>query len=84
MNISDCASCSQAPQMVASNANCVDCGAAPADPNGIPTLTPGQTVDQVVAMLGTPKNIVNLGARQIYLYNDMRVTFLAGQLSDVR
>jgi len=48
------------------------------------SITRGQTPDQVVAALGNPTGIVDLGLRKIYVYNNMKVTFLAGRLSDVR
>jgi hypothetical protein len=44
----------------------------------------GQTPDQVKAALGTPDKIVNLGPKQIYLYKDLKVTFLNGRVSDVQ
>jgi hypothetical protein len=44
----------------------------------------GQTPDQVKASLGNPEKIVNLGAKQIYVYKDLKVTFLNGKVSDVQ
>ncbi len=44
----------------------------------------GQTADQVKAALGNPEKIVNLGAKQIYVYKDLKVTFLNGKVSDVQ
>ena len=44
----------------------------------------GQTPDQVKAALGQPEKIVNLGAKQIYVYKDLKVTFLKGKVSDVQ
>ena len=44
----------------------------------------GQTPDQVKAALGPPDKIVNLGAKQIYVYKDLKVTFLNGKVSDVQ
>jgi len=44
----------------------------------------GQTPDQVKAALGVPDKIVNLGAKQIYVYKDLKVTFLNGKVSDVQ
>jgi hypothetical protein len=44
----------------------------------------GQTPEQVKAALGTPEKIVNLGAKQIYVYKDLKVTFLNGKVSDVQ
>ena len=44
----------------------------------------GQTPDQVKAALGQPDKIVNLGAKQIYVYKDIKVTFMNGKVSDVQ
>jgi hypothetical protein len=48
------------------------------------TIEKGQTTDQVQAALGKPEKIVNLGTKQIYIYKDMKVTFLNGKVSDVQ
>jgi hypothetical protein len=48
------------------------------------SINVGQTIDQVTAALGTPVKIVNLGAKKIYVYKDMKVTFLNGTVSDVQ
>ena len=56
--------------------------AAPAGPP--PSIDLGQTIDQVTASLGQPKNIVNLGAKKIYVYKDMKITFKDGKVSDVQ
>jgi len=44
----------------------------------------GQTPDQVRAALGPPEKIVNLAPKQIYVYKDLKVTFLYGKVSDVQ
>ncbi|MGB9233023.1 MAG: hypothetical protein WCC04_01315 [Terriglobales bacterium] len=44
----------------------------------------GQTTDQVKASLGQPDKIVNLGSKQIWVYKDLKVTFLNGKVSDVQ
>ena len=44
----------------------------------------GQTIDQVVAALGQPEKAVNLGSKQIYVYKDLKVTFLNAKVSDVQ
>ncbi len=44
----------------------------------------GQTPDQVTAAIGQPDKIVNLGTKQIYVYKDIKVTFLNGKVSDVQ
>jgi hypothetical protein len=55
--------------------------APPAEPQ---TIQLGQSTDDVVAALGQPDKIVNLGAKQIYVYKDLKVTFLKGKVSDVQ
>ena len=52
----------------------------PADPTQIGL---GQTVDQVTAALGQPTKIVKAGAKQIYIYKELKVTFVNGKVSDV-
>jgi hypothetical protein len=54
---------------------------APAEPQQI---AKGQTPEQVKAALGNPDKIVNLGAKLIYVYKDLKVTFLDGKVSDVQ
>ncbi len=48
------------------------------------TIQLGQSIDEVVAAIGQPDKIVNLGAKQIYVYKDLKVTFLKGKVSDVQ
>jgi hypothetical protein len=58
-------------------------GAAPA-PAQPASIQLGQTIDQVVAALGQPEKTVNLGSKQIYVYKDLKVTFLDGKVTDVQ
>jgi len=44
----------------------------------------GMTPDQVEGALGKPDKKVTLGAKQIYIYKDMKVTFNNGKVSDVQ
>jgi uncharacterized membrane protein YgcG len=44
----------------------------------------GMTPDQVKNAIGMPDKIINLGSKQIYVYKDIKVTFLAGKVSDVQ
>jgi hypothetical protein len=44
----------------------------------------GQTIDEVVAALGQPEKIVDLGSKKIYVYKDLKVTFIDGKVSDVQ
>jgi hypothetical protein len=55
--------------------------AAPAPPK---TIALGQTKDEVVAAMGQPQKMVNLGAKEIYIYPDMKITFMNGKVSDVQ
>ena len=48
-----------------------------------PTIALGQTVDQVTAGFGQPLRIAKLGAKEIYYYKDMKVTFTNGKVSNV-
>jgi hypothetical protein len=70
-------------------------GAAPADANQQPaaeqapaappaTVEIGQTTDEVVAILGQPDKIINLGPKQIYVYKDLKVTFVKGKVTDAQ
>jgi hypothetical protein len=55
---------------------------APAAPPA--TISLGLTTDQVVGILGQPKNIVDLGAKKIYVYQGIKVTFNDGKVADVQ
>jgi hypothetical protein len=59
--------------------------AAPAAPAAPPaTVEIGQTPDQVTAILGQPEKILNLGTKQIYVYKDLKVTFVKGKVTDAQ
>jgi len=59
--------------------------AAQAPPPAQPeTIQLGQTTDQVQAILGQPDKIVNLGSKQIYVYKDIKVTFVNGKVTDAQ
>jgi hypothetical protein len=54
-------------------------------PQGPPvTITIGQTIDQVVAALGQPMQIIDLGPKKTYKYKDLKVIFTDGKVSDVQ
>jgi hypothetical protein len=58
---------------------------APQNPETPPvTVSLGQTIDQVVAALGPPEKIIDLGAKKTYLYKELKVVFLDGKVSDVQ
>jgi hypothetical protein len=48
------------------------------------TIEKGMTPDQVTNALGKPDKIVNLGTKQLYIYKDLKVTFVNGKVSDVQ
>jgi hypothetical protein len=48
------------------------------------TIEKGMTTDQVTQALGKPNKIVNLGTKQLYIYTDMKVTFVNGKVTDVQ
>jgi hypothetical protein len=48
-----------------------------------PTIAMGQTISQVVAIMGQPKQIIDLGSKKTYKYADLKVVFLNGKVSDV-
>jgi hypothetical protein len=69
----------------ADNAAPAPAPAPSAQPAGSPkTIALGQTTDQVIGILGQPQKIVNLGAKQMYFYSDMKVIFTNGKVSDVQ
>lgn len=48
------------------------------------TIALGQTPAQVTATKGVPRQIVSLGAKQIYVYQDMKIYFVGNKVSDVK
>jgi ATP:corrinoid adenosyltransferase len=48
-----------------------------------PTIAIGQTKDQVTAAFGQPVRLAKLGAKEIFYYKDMKVTFTNGKVSNV-
>jgi hypothetical protein len=58
----------------------------PVAPDPEPTkLGLGQTPDQVIAALGPPKSIAKITEKkQIYIYKDLKVTFVSGKVSDIQ
>jgi hypothetical protein len=48
-----------------------------------PTIALGQTKDQVTAAFGQPAREAKLGAKEIFYYKDMKVTFTNGKVSNV-
>ena len=48
------------------------------------TVQLGMTIDQVRSTLGKPDKVFNLGAKTIYVYKDVKVTFIDGKVNDVQ
>ena len=48
------------------------------------TIQLGHSTDEVQAALGKPEKIVNLGPKHLYVYQDLKVTFVNGKVSDVQ
>jgi len=48
------------------------------------TVSLGETKKQVTAVLGQPTTVVNLGAKEVYYFPSMRVTFVNGRVADVQ
>jgi len=62
---------------------------APIEPPPPPPPDPaevkeGQTMDEVVAALGQPVKKAKVGAKDIYFYKDLKVTFVNGKVKDVQ
>jgi len=75
---------SDAPDAPAAD-NAAPAAQAPAQSSAPPkTIALDQTTDQVIGILGQPQKIVNLGAKQMYFYPDMKVIFTNGKVTDVQ
>jgi hypothetical protein len=48
------------------------------------TVKLGMGLDEVKQSLGNPDKIVDLGAKQIFIYKDMKVILIDGKVSDVQ
>jgi hypothetical protein len=54
-------------------------------PEDIPLIVElGQTIAQVEAILGKPQKIMKLGPKTIYIYPDLKVVFINGEVADVQ
>jgi len=76
---------SQDQQSAANNGNQQQGGQQQAAPAAAApkTIALGQSRDQVIAALGVPAKIVQLGPKEIDVYPDMKVTFLQNRVVDV-
>jgi hypothetical protein len=73
-----------APEDVKKNIDTVIADPAVASAVESKTIKLGMSPDEVRKSLGNPDKIVDLGAKQIYVYKDMKVVFLNSQVSDVQ
>lgn len=48
------------------------------------TVEKGQSPEQVQAALGKPEKVINLGTKLIYVYKDLKVTFINAKVVDVQ
>ena len=48
------------------------------------TITIGQTIGAVTAALGNPSRIIDLGAKKIFRYPDLKIVFMNGRVTDVQ
>jgi hypothetical protein len=58
---------------------------APLTVTGQPvTIGIGQSMAEVVARMGQPARVADLGQKKTYFYKDMKVIFVDGRVSDVQ
>ena len=62
----------------AAPAAATDASAAP------PTIEPGQSIEDVTAAMGQPLHILGSGTKKIYLYKDLKITFVDGKVTDIQ
>jgi hypothetical protein len=76
-----------APSAPASAADMAPIAPPPPPPDQPPaqpkTISIGQSKDDVTGILGQPAKDIKLGAKEILVYSDMKVTLLNGKVSDV-
>ena len=58
--------------------------ATPVAPQGGATIHIGQSIADVVKALGPPETTVDAGPKQIYVYKNLKVTFVDGKVADVQ
>ena len=58
--------------------------APPASSSGPITIQIGQSIQDVVALMGQPARMADLGQKKTYFYKDMKVIFVNGRVSDVQ
>ena len=63
--------------------------APPPPPADAPAAAPkelkaGMTKDQLVASYGNPTRVIKMGAKEIYVYPDLKVTLVSGKVTDIQ
>ena len=48
------------------------------------TISLGQSIADVESISGKPDKVIDLGAKKIYVYKDLKITFTDGRVSDVQ
>jgi hypothetical protein len=66
-----------------SDADTADAPPPPPPGDGSPVQV-GQSMNEVVKALGMPKQIMNQGTAQVWVYNDLKVTIQGGKVVDVQ
>lgn len=59
-------------------------GGGPADFGGPPTVCEGMTIGQVETIMGKPVRSAVVGAKTIYSYKDLKITFVDGKVTDIQ
>jgi hypothetical protein len=77
------AQASQADQAESEAVASVSAAPAAVGGSGTTTIAMGQSIEVVTAKMGQPKKIIDLGAKKIYTYPDMKIIFENGKVSDV-
>ena len=54
------------------------------DAAATPTVALGQTPEEVVAALGQPQKKAKVGAKEIYFYKNLKVSFVNGKVKDIQ
>lgn len=49
-----------------------------------PPVQVGDTIGQVIRVMGMPKHIENVGNGQVYVYNEWKVTIVRGRVADIQ
>ena len=57
---------------------------APAPAAAPANIVLGMSLNDVTGALGQPEKMVNLGKKQIYVYKDLKITFVDGKVTDVQ